>query len=182
MADNEPESNADAVRGAAVVYGDDVDTDQIVPARHLVTTDPAELGRHCLEDSPKPFAVHGAPGRFVVAGRNFGCGSSREHAPLALIGAGVRVVFADSFARIFFRNAINVGLTVVECPGLARSVADGDEIVYEPGSGRVIARGATFASTALSRHVQEIVRAGGLVEFVRAELARRRVANAGGGR
>jgi 3-isopropylmalate dehydratase small subunit len=167
--------------GRVVVYGDDVDTDQIIPARYLVTVDAIELGRHCMADSPKPLAAALVPSvdpsagaaLFIVAGRNFGCGSSREHAPLALLGANVRAVLADSFARIFFRNAINVGLTVVECPGLAATLEDGDVLAVDVDAGTVrdLARDARHACTPLPPSVVDIVAAGGLVARAREQLA-----------
>lgn len=174
--------NTARLRGRAVVYGDDVDTDQIIPARYLVTVDPAELGLHCLVDSPKPLAGARPTGGdadatecFIVAGRNFGCGSSREHAPLALLGAHVRAVIADSFARIFFRNAINVGLTVVECPGLAAALHDGDELTVDLDAGTVVdcARRTQHPCTPLPASVRSIVAAGGLVARAREQLAAR---------
>ncbi|HIC86937.1 MAG TPA: 3-isopropylmalate dehydratase small subunit, partial [Aquificae bacterium] len=104
------------LKGRAFKFGDDIDTDQIIPARYLNTSDPNELAKHCMEDADPTFASKVRKGDFIVAGKNFGCGSSREHAPLAIKAAGVSAVIAKSFARIFFRNAINIGLPILECP------------------------------------------------------------------
>ncbi len=116
------------INGRAVVFGNDVNTDEIIPARYLVTTDPIELAAHCMEDARPGFETVAHAGSIMVAGRNFGCGSSREHAPIALKAAGFSCVVAESFARIFFRNAINIGLPIVEATGVAERVAEGDEL------------------------------------------------------
>jgi 3-isopropylmalate dehydratase small subunit len=149
-----------------------VDTDQIIPARYLTTTKPAELAPHCMEDADAAFAQHVQPGDMIVAGRNFGCGSSREHAPLAIMGAGVSCVIADSFARIFYRNAVNVGLPILECPEAAEAVAAGDELAVEPETGviRNLTRRETYQAMPLSGAAGEIVAAGGLANLVRAKL------------
>jgi 3-isopropylmalate dehydratase small subunit len=159
--------------GRAWVYGDNVDTDVIIPARHLTTFDVDVLAAHALEDLDPGFAAAVRPGDVVVAGSNFGCGSSREHAALALAGAGVAAVVAASFARIFFRNAINVGLAVLECPEAARGTSTGDEVEVDLDAGivRNRSRGATWSTEPLPAIAQEIARAGGLVPWVRARLA-----------
>ena len=155
--------------GKAWVYGDNVDTDVIIPARYLTTDDPSALAAHALEDLDPGFASAVQRGDVVVAGQNFGCGSSREHAPVALKGAGVAAVVAASFARIFFRNAINTGLAIVTCPEAVQHTADGDELVVDPLSGvvRNETRGLEWSGEPLPEFVVAIVRAGGLVEWVR---------------
>jgi 3-isopropylmalate/(R)-2-methylmalate dehydratase small subunit len=157
------------VSGRAWKYGVSVDTDVIIPARHLVTSDPAELAAHALEDLDPTFATTAQPGDVVVAGDNFGCGSSREHAPIALKGAGVAAVVASSFARIFFRNAINTGLAIVTCPAAVEATEMGDEVSIDVAAG--IVRNETkdleFTAEPLPDFVMQIVRAGGLVEWVK---------------
>lgn len=155
--------------GRAWCYGDSVDTDVIIPARYLTTTDAAELAEHALEDLDPGFASAVQPGDIVVAGSNFGCGSSREHAPVALKGAGVGAVVARSFARIFFRNAINTGLVIVTCPELVDVTDSGDEIGVDLAKG--LASNATknqsFQPEPLPDFILEIVECGGLVEWVK---------------
>ncbi|MDR3208134.1 MAG: 3-isopropylmalate dehydratase small subunit, partial [Oscillospiraceae bacterium] len=119
------------------LYGDNVDTDVIIPARYLTTGDPAALAAHCMEDIDPAFAGTVASGDVIVAGRNFGCGSSREHAPLAIKACGISCVVADSFARIFYRNAINIGLPILECPEAAQGIRPGDEVTVDIGAGRI---------------------------------------------
>jgi 3-isopropylmalate/(R)-2-methylmalate dehydratase small subunit len=150
-------------------YGDNVDTDVIIPARYLTTTDPSELAAHALEDLDPGFAASVQPGDVVVAGSNFGCGSSREHAPVALKGAGVSAVVATSFARIFFRNAINTGLPIVTCPELVEVTESGDELTIDVSGGVVenVTRGLSFTPEPLPAFILEIVNCGGLVEWVR---------------
>ena len=116
-------------------FGDDVNTDEIIPARYLNTSDPAELARWCMEDARPGFGRSVEPGAIMVAGRNFGCGSSREHAPIAIKHAGLSCVVADSFARIFFRNAINIGLPIIECPGIGGKVAEGERLEVDLDGG-----------------------------------------------
>ncbi|MGB3985837.1 MAG: 3-isopropylmalate dehydratase small subunit, partial [Limnochordia bacterium] len=123
------------VQGTVFKYGDNVDTDVIIPARYLNTSDPAELAKHCMEDLDKDFVKNVQPGDIIVAGRNFGCGSSREHAPLAIKTAGVSVVIAATFARIFYRNAINIGLPILECPEAVADIQAGDKISVDFTSG-----------------------------------------------
>ena len=158
--------------GRAWCYGDNVDTDVIIPARYLTTSDPAELAAHALEDLDPTFASVVQPGDVVVAGDNFGCGSSREHAPLALKGAGVSAVVASSFARIFFRNAINTGLPVAVSPAAVAATQPGDEVVVDVMAGTVtnLTQGTIFDAEPLPGFVGDIVAAGGLVGWVRARL------------
>jgi 3-isopropylmalate dehydratase small subunit len=169
--------------GRAWKYGDNVDTDVIIPARYLVTGDPNQLGPHCLENLDPAFPTGHKPGDIIVGGRNFGCGSSREHAPLAIKGAGVPCVIAVSFARIFFRNAINIGLPVYESPEAAAGISMGDEIEVEAGKGMVLnrTRGEQYAIRPLPPFMQELLDAGGLMARLTQELAREHVGNMGNG-
>ncbi len=156
------------LEGRALVVGDDIDTDAIIPARYLVTTDSAELGRHCLEGLDPRFPERIRPGDILVAGENFGCGSSREHAVLALKGAGVACVVAKSFARIFFRNAVNLGFPVLECPELGE-ITEGHWISVDLGKG-IIAdaeNGTSFKANPLPPFILEILHAGGLINWAR---------------
>jgi 3-isopropylmalate/(R)-2-methylmalate dehydratase small subunit len=155
--------------GRAFRYGDSVDTDVIIPARYLTTDDEAELAKHVLEDLDLTFAARIEPGDVVVAGANFGCGSSREHAPIALKAAGVAAVVAESFARIFFRNAINTGLPIFESRAAVEDISSGDEVEVDLAAGVVHNRttGRSHTAEPLPEFVMEIVRAGGLVEWVR---------------
>ena len=159
----------------AFKFGDDVNTDAIIPAPYLVTTDPKELGSHAMEGSGQPdFARKVARGDVVVAGENFGCGSSREHAPVALIAAGVSCVIAKSFARIFFRNAINIGLPLLESPEAADGISAGDEVAVDLASGTITDQttGNCFHAQPMPDFMQAIFDAGGLVEFARQRLSR----------
>jgi 3-isopropylmalate/(R)-2-methylmalate dehydratase small subunit len=158
--------------GRAWLYGDNVDTDVIIPARYLVTSDETELARHALEDLDPRFAQEVSPGDVVFAGANFGCGSSREHASLALKGAGVAAVIAASFARIFFRNAINTGLPILVSSLAVEATEEGDEVVVYPDEGRIenVTRGRSFVAEPLPEFVMDIVRSGGLVLWVRDRL------------
>ena len=155
--------------GRAFTYGDNVDTDVIIPARYLTTTDVSELARHALEDLDPGFVAAVRPGDVVVAGENFGCGSSREHAPLALKGSGVSAVVASSFSRIFFRNAINTGLPIAVCAAAVAATDAGDkiEVDIEGSVVRNTTKDLTFDSDPLPEFVMDIVRSGGLVNWVR---------------
>jgi 3-isopropylmalate/(R)-2-methylmalate dehydratase small subunit len=152
------------------IYGDNIDTDVIIPARYLITSDPTELAHHAMEDLDPDFASHVSSGDVVVAGANFGCGSSREHAPIALKAAGVSAVVARSFARIFFRNAINVGLPICVSPAAVDAISDDDEVTVNLNAGKVFdhTTGSSFDVEPLPPFVLAIVEAGGLVEWVRA--------------
>ena len=156
------------IQGRALVVGNDVDTDAIIPARYLVTTDPAELGRHCLEGLDPGFPGRIRPGDILVAGENFGCGSSREHAVLALKGAGIKCVVAKSFARIFFRNATNLGFPLVECPGLG-DVGEGNRLSVDLGKGvvRDCTSGRVFEAVPLPDFILGILDAGGLIPWAK---------------
>jgi len=155
--------------GRAWCYGDSVDTDVIIPARYLTSTDEQELAEHALEDLDPSFASAVQSGDVVVAGSNFGCGSSREHAPIALKGAGVGAVVARSFARIFFRNAINTGLAIVTCPRLVDVTDSGDDIEVDVAGGLVtnVTKNESFEAEPLPDFILEIVECGGLVEWVK---------------
>jgi 3-isopropylmalate/(R)-2-methylmalate dehydratase small subunit len=160
------------ITGRAWVLGDNVDTDVIIPARYLLTSDPVELGKHCMEDLDPGFVNAVQPGDVLVAGSNFGCGSSREHAPLAIKGAGVSVVIASSFARIFFRNAINIGLPILECPEAVAEAHAGDTLQVDLASGRIqnVTTGQTFQAQAYPDSILRIIAAGGLIAATREKL------------
>ncbi|MGE5248052.1 MAG: 3-isopropylmalate dehydratase small subunit [Verrucomicrobiota bacterium] len=154
--------------GKAWKYGDDVDTDAIIPARYLNTSDPAELARHCMEDIDVAFAAKVSRGDFIVAGKNFGCGSSREHAPIAIKAAGAAAVIARSFARIFYRNAFNMGLPIFEAPDAVDEIETGDRLVVdmERGSLRNDTKGKEYRFTPIPPFMQELVAAGGLLNYI----------------
>jgi 3-isopropylmalate/(R)-2-methylmalate dehydratase small subunit len=162
-----------ALRGHVHLYGDHIDTDIIIAARYLNTTDPAELAQYCMEDAGDNFAGRVQPGDFIVAGENFGCGSSREHAPISIKAAGVSAVVAKSFARIFFRNAINVGLPILECPEAAAEARPGDELEVDLTTGTVrnLTRGTTYQAEPFPEFLRSIIDAGGLVNYVQHQLA-----------
>ncbi len=154
-------------------YGDNVDTDVIIPARYLNTADPKALAAHCMEDLDPAFAGKVKPGDIIVAGRNFGCGSSREHAPLAIKTSGVTCVIADGFARIFYRNGINIGLPLVELGAAVAEIKSGDRIRVDLGGGTIenLASGKKFAIQPLPGFIQDIAKAGGLINYVKGEKA-----------
>jgi len=157
------------MRGRCWKFGDHVDTDRIIPARYLNTSDPKELAAHCMEDADAEFPKKVRPGDIIVAGENFGCGSSREHAPLAIKSAEVSCVIARSFARIFFRNAVNIGLPILECPEAADAIAEGDEVEADIAEGRIthVQSGKTFSTPPFPKELQEIIAAGGLMNFAK---------------
>ena len=159
--------------GKAFAYGDNVDTDVIIPARHLNTIDPAELALHCMEDIDASFASSVKAGDVIVAGRNFGCGSSREHAPIAIKASGVSCVIASSFARIFYRNAINIGMPILELLDAAAFAKKGDQIRFDLESGKVenLSSGAVAQAKGFPPFMRGIMAAGGLIEYVRGQLA-----------
>lgn len=158
-------------QGTAFKYGDNVDTDVIIPARYLNSTDPAELAKHCMEDIDKDFVKKVKKGDIIVADKNFGCGSSREHAPLAIKAAGVSCVIAETFARIFYRNSINIGLPIIECPEASKAIKAGDEVKVDFDSGRItdLTTGQTFQGQAFPPFMQKIITAGGLVNYINEE-------------
>ena len=154
--------------GRVFKYGSNVDTDVIIPARYLNVPDAAELAKHCMEDIDKEFVNKVTDGDIIVADKNFGCGSSREHAPLCLKEAGVSCVIAETFARIFFRNAINIGLPIIECPEAAKAIAAGDEVEVDFDSGVITDKttGQSFQGQAFPEFMQKIITAGGLVNYI----------------
>jgi 3-isopropylmalate/(R)-2-methylmalate dehydratase small subunit len=161
-----------AFEGRAFVYGDNVDTDVIIPARHLTTIDPAELAMHCMEDLDPSFVSTVQPGDLMVGGTNFGSGSSREHAPISIQASGVACIVAESFARIFFRNSVNVGLPIVECPGVTEGAETGDTFRVDLDTGIVenVTRGTTLQGTPLPPFMRDILDAGGLMPWVARSL------------
>ena len=156
------------VQGKAHKYPDNVDTDVIIPARYLNTADHKELAAHCMEDIDKDFIKTVKKGDIIVAEKNFGCGSSREHAPIAIKAAGVSCVIAETFARIFYRNAINIGLPIIECPEASRAIEAGDEVEVDFDSGIItdITKGTSFKGQAFPEFMQKIIDAEGLVNYI----------------
>ena len=156
------------VRGKVWKFPDDVDTDVIIPARYLVTIDPQELAAHVMEDIDPNFAASVQEGDIIVAGKNFGCGSSREHAPIAIKAAGVKVVVAESFARIFFRNAINIGLPIVESVEASRETEQGDVLEVDTDNGYVVntRTGKSYPIAPYPPYIQQIIDSGGLMQAV----------------
>ena len=157
--------------GRVFKYGDNVDTDVIIPARYLNSSDPAELATHCMEDIDKDFEKTVEKGDIIVADKNFGCGSSREHAPLAIKAAGVSCVIAETFARIFYRNAINIGLPIIECPEASRGIEDGDEVEVDFDTGVITnkTKGTSFQGQAFPEFMQKIIKAEGLVNYINSQ-------------
>ena len=155
-------------QGHVFKYGDNVDTDVIIPARYLNATEGAELAKHCMEDIDKDFVKNVKPGDIIVANKNFGCGSSREHAPLAIKCAGVSCVIAETFARIFYRNAINIGMLIIECPEAAKAIEAGDEVEIDFDSGVITnkTKNQTYQGQAFPPFMQKIIAAGGLVNYI----------------
>ena len=153
-------------QGTVFKYGDNIDTDVIIPARYLNTQNPQELAAHCMEDIDKTFITRVQPGDIMVGGENFGCGSSREHAPLAIKTAGISCVIAKSFARIFYRNAINIGLPILECPAASEAIANGDTVAVDFDTGLITdeTTGQTFEAAPFPPFIQKIITAGGLLK------------------
>ena len=160
-------------KGHVFKYPDNVDTDVIIPARYLNTQDAKELASHCMEDIDKSFVSKVQPGDVMVGGWNFGCGSSREHAPLCIKTSGISVVIAKSFARIFYRNAINIGLPILECPAAADAIAAGDLVSVDFDTGVITdeTTGVTFQAEPFPPFIQEIIAAGGLMNSIKAKAA-----------
>ena len=160
--------------GTAFKYGRDIDTDVIIPARYLNSSDPDHLASHCLEDLDATFVERVKPGDIIVAEENFGCGSSREHAPIAIKAAGVSVVIAKSFARIFYRNAINIGLPIMECPEAVDAISNGDTVKVDADTGEIrdLTTGQVFQAQPFPPFLQEIINAGGLINRTRERMAR----------
>jgi 3-isopropylmalate/(R)-2-methylmalate dehydratase small subunit len=164
------------LKGRAHKYGSNVDTDVIIPARYLNVSDPLELARHCMEDLDPQFLKKMKPGDIIVGDANFGCGSSREHAPLAIKAAGISCVIARSFARIFFRNAIDIGLPLLESPEAAENIQSGDSLEVDLAAGKIVnvTRGKTFMAKPYPDFMSQLIAAGGLIEYTKKRLAERR--------
>ena len=160
--------NGMKAEGSVFKYGDNVDTDVLIPARYLNSSDPKELALHCMEDIDKDFIKNVKKGDIIVANKNFGCGSSREHAPIAIKVAGVSCVIAETFARIFYRNAINIGLPIIECPEAAKAIANGDTVCVDFDSGVITDKttGKSFQGQAFPEFMQKIIKAEGLVNYI----------------
>lgn len=160
-------------KGKAWRFGDDVNTDEIIPARYLNTFDPDELAMHCMEDADPEFMKKIAPGDIIVAGKNFGCGSSREHAPIAIKAARISCVIADSYARIFYRNSINIGLPIVESAEAAKGIAEGDVIEVDFDTGKIVnhTQKREYAARPFPPFMLDLIAKGGLMNKVKSELA-----------
>ncbi len=156
------------IRGKVWKYGDDVDTDVIIPARYLNMSDPAELAAHCMEDIDSDFAAKVSPGDIIVAGKNFGCGSSREHAPIAIKGAKISAVIARSFARIFYRNSFNMGLPIFEAEEAVGMILEGDELSIDMENGEIInhSRKEKYAIKPIPPFMRELIEVGGLMNYM----------------
>ena len=159
-------------KGTVFQYGDNVDTDVIIPARYLNAPSPAELAQHCMEDIDPEYAGKVRPGDIMVGGWNFGCGSSREHAPIAIQASGAACVIAASFARIFYRNAINIGFPILECPEAAAAIGNGDTVSVDFATGKIIdeTTGETFQAVALPPFIEKIVEHNGLLPYLKARM------------
>ena len=155
--------------GKVIKYGDNVDTDVIIPARYLNTSDHNELASHCMEDLDKDFTKKVQKGDIMVAGDNFGCGSSREHAPIAIKASGISLVIANTFARIFYRNSINIGLAILECPEAVANINDGDVVEADLDNGVIYNRttGKSFKTQPFPEFIQKIIQNGGLIETIK---------------
>ena len=160
------------VQGKVHKYGDNVDTDVIIPARYLNAPSPEELAKHCMEDIDPTFASKVEPGSIMVGGLNFGCGSSREHAPIAIRASGVSCVIAESFARIFYRNSINIGFPILECAEASHRIQDGDTVTVDFETGEItdVTTGEVFHATAFPAFIQNIVENGGLLPYLKNKL------------
>ena len=159
------------VEGKVFKYGDNVDTDVIIPARYLNITNYAELAEHCMEDIDKDFVKNVKKGDIMVANKNFGCGSSREHAPIVIKESGISCVIAETFARIFYRNAINIGLPIIECPAAAQGIDAGDEVEVDFDSGMIYnkTKGTQFQGQAFPEFMQKIIKAEGLINYINSQ-------------
>ena len=159
-------------KGKIWKYGDNVDTDVIIPARYLNSPDPKDLASHCMEDIDKSFAASVQQGDIMVGGWNFGCGSSREHAPIAIQASGVSCVIAASFARIFYRNSINIGFPILECPQAAEAIKSGDIVTVDTASGKIVdeTSGETFEAKAFPPFIDNIINKGGLLPYLKEKL------------
>ncbi|MGI5901315.1 MAG: 3-isopropylmalate dehydratase small subunit [Desulfitobacteriia bacterium] len=155
--------------GKAWKFGHDIDTDAIIPARYMNRFEPEHLAAHCMEDADPSFAKKVKPGDIIVGGKNFGCGSSREHAPIAIKAAGIAAVIAESYARIFYRNALNIGLPILESPEAVAGINSGDEIQVDLASGQIVNKstGAIFKARPFPPFMQELINAGGLIAYIK---------------
>lgn len=160
------------IKGTVHKYGSNVDTDVIIPARYLNTTDPKELASHCMEDIDAEFVNRVKPGDIIVAEDNFGCGSSREHAPISIKASGVAAVIANTFARIFYRNALNTGLPILECPEAVAGISDGDTVEVDLESGAItnVTTGKSYRAKPFPPFMRELIEVGGLVNYAKAKL------------
>lgn len=160
------------LKGKCHLFGDDLNTDEIIPARYLNTSDPAELAKYVMEDADPGFAGKVQKGDVIVGGKNFGCGSSREHAPIAIKAAGVSCVIARSFARIFYRNSFNMGLPIFECAEASDKISAGDEVEVDMSTGLIknLSKNENYKSTAIPEFMQNLINAGGLMEAVRKKM------------
>lgn len=158
------------INGKGWKYGDNVNTDEIIPARYLNTTDEKELAAHCMEDIDKDFVKKASEGDIIIAGDNFGCGSSREHAPISIKALGISCVIAKSFARIFFRNAINIGLPIFESEAASTEISDGDNVKVDIGSSIItnLSTNKEYSFTPFADEMKDIIQAGGLMEYIKA--------------
>lgn len=154
--------------GKAWKFGHDIDTDVIIPARYLNNSDPAHLAAHCMEDADLNFAKEVKSRDILIGGKNFGCGSSREHAPLSIKACGIQAVIAESYARIFYRNALNIGLPILECPEAVKGIAQGDEVTVDLESGKIenLTQKTTFQALPFPPFMQELIKSGGLIAYV----------------
>jgi 3-isopropylmalate/(R)-2-methylmalate dehydratase small subunit len=162
------------IKGKAWKFGENIDTDVIIPARYLNTSDPVELAKHCMEDADPEFSKKIRPGDIIVAGKNFGCGSSREHAPIALKAAGIGCVIAPTFARIFYRNAFNMGLPIFESREAAEGISQGDKVEVNPVTGEIhnLTTGAVYKAQPIPPFMQELIADGGLIPHILKGLAK----------
>lgn len=164
------------IKGKAWRFGDDIDTDAIIPARYLNTSDPLELARHVMEDADRDFPSKVQKGDIIVAGKNFGCGSSREHAPIAIKASGIQAVIAKTFARIFYRNSFNIGLPIFESPEASKAIREGDVIEIDADKGiiRNITKAEEYKARPIPPFMQELIDAGGLIEWTKKRLMKER--------
>ncbi|NMM63720.1 3-isopropylmalate dehydratase small subunit [Clostridium sp. P21] len=160
------------IKGKAIKYGNNVDTDVIIPARYLSTSDPKELAAHCMEDLDKDFKNKISAGDIMIAGKNFGCGSSREHAPIAIKASGIGCIIAETFARIFFRNSINIGLPIMECTEAAKDIEENDEVSIDVSTGIItnITKNKTYIAVPFPQFMQKIIDADGLINYIKQEV------------
>ncbi|WML33065.1 3-isopropylmalate dehydratase small subunit [Clostridium sp. OS1-26] len=159
------------VKGKVIKYGDNVDTDVIIPARYLNTSDALELASHCMEDLDKGFSTKAKCSNIIIGGKNFGCGSSREHAPIAIKAAGIKCVIAETFARIFYRNSINIGLPIVECAEAAKDIEEGDEVNIDFKTGIItnVTKNKAYKAAAFPEFMEKIIKSEGLINYIKVE-------------